>query len=122
MYKIKSFIGNIRRVLRWLPIIWRDRDWDYYYIYEMLKQKLIATEEYIRKDGIHIYNVTDADSIKKAIDMIEKVQKEYYLDKYLSEAENWYNDEGMRKAIEDQDKARKELFEYLDANIEKWWD
>lgn len=121
MYKIKTFIRNVRRVLRWIPIIWKDRDWDYYYIYEMLKQKLIATEEYIRKDGIHIYNEADANSIKKAIDMIERVQKEYYLDKYLSEGD-WYNDEGMRKAMEDQDKARKELFEYLDANIEKWWD
>jgi hypothetical protein len=121
MYKIKQFIRNIKRVLHWLPIIWNDRDWDYYYIYEILKQKLIATEEYIRKDGIHIYNKADADSIRKAIRLIEVVQHEHFIDTYLSEGD-WYNDEGMRKAIEDQDKARQELFEYLNNNIEKWWD
>lgn len=121
MYKIKLFIRNIKRVLRWLPIIWNDRDWDYYYIYEMLKQKLIRVEEYIRKEGVHIYNGEDAASIRKAIEMIDKVQNEYYLDKFLSESQNW-DDEGMRKAMEDQDKARQELFEYLNNNIEKWWD
>jgi len=53
--------------------------------------------------------------------MIEMVQHEYYLDKYLSEAESW-EDVGMAKSIEDHDKARQELFQYLSDNIEKWWD
>ena len=41
MYKIKNKIRQIRKVLRWIPILWRDRDWDYYFVYEILKQKLI---------------------------------------------------------------------------------
>jgi hypothetical protein len=28
----------------------------------------------------------------------------------------------MDKAVKDHDKARKELFRYLNDNIEKWWD
>jgi len=121
MYKIKNFIRNIKRVLQWLPIIWKDRDWDYYHIYEMLKQKLIRTEKHIREDGLHVYHKVDADEIKKAIEMIEVVQYEYHLDKYLSEAKSW-EDVGMAKSIEDHDKARQELFQYLSDNIEKWWD
>ncbi len=121
MYRVKNFIRNVKRVFHWLPIIWKDRDWDYYFIYEMLKQKLIAVEKHIREDGIHIYNQEDAEGIKKAIEMVEKVQNEYHLDKYLSESESW-DDEGMRKAVEDHDKARQELFKYLNDNIEKWWD
>jgi hypothetical protein len=53
--------------------------------------------------------------------MIEKVQTEYHLDKYLSEATEWTR-EGMDKAAKDHDKARRELFKYLSNNIEKWWD
>jgi len=121
MYKIKVFIQNIKRVLYWFPIIWNDRDWDYYYIYEMLKQKLICTERHIRKDGIHLYNKVDADQIREAINMIDKVQKEYYIDKYLSESKSWEDSE-MAKCIVDHDKARQELFQYLSDNIEKWWD
>jgi len=121
MYRIKLKIKQLRKLIRWIPIIWRDRDWDYYFVYEILKQKLIDTEKYIRKDGLHVFNEHDADSIKTAIEMIEKVQTEYHLDKYLSEATEWTK-EGMDKAAKDHDKARRELFKHLSNNIEKWWD
>ena len=121
MYKIKNKIRQIRKILRWIPILWKDRDWDYYHVYEILKQKLIDTEAYIRVEGLHLYNNEDADSIKKAIEMIEKVQTEYFLDKYLSEAKSW-EAEGIEKATKDHDDARRELFDFLNNNIEKWWD
>jgi hypothetical protein len=121
MYKIKNKIIQIRKLIRWIPIIWKDCDWDYYFVYEILKQKLIDTEKYIRKDGLHVFNEHDADSIKTAIEMIEKVQTEYHLDKYLSEATEWTT-EGMDKAAKDHNKAKQELFKYLSNNIEKWWD
>jgi hypothetical protein len=121
MYKIKNKIKQLRKLIRWIPIIWNDRDWDYYFIYEILKQKLVDTEKYIRKDGVHMFNNRDADSILKAIEMIEKVQTEYHIDKYLSETTKWTT-EGINKSTKDHDKARKELFNYLNNNIEKWWD
>ena len=121
MYKIINTIKRIRKIIRWIPILWRDRDWDYYFVYEILKQNLIDTEKYIRKDVLHVFNEHDADSIQKAIDMIGKVQTEYFLDKYLSESKSWTT-EGMEQAIKDHDNARKEFFDYLNNNIEKWWD
>jgi hypothetical protein len=121
MYKIKQLIGRIRNLIRWAPIIWKDRDWDYYFIYEILKHKLIFTEGFIREKGTHMFNTEDADSILKAIDLINKVQTEYYLDKYLSEATEWTT-EGIDKAVEDHDKVKQELFQHLNDNIEKWWD
>ena len=121
MYRIKEYIRKIKNLIRWAPIIWKDRDWDYYFIYEILKQKLKHTEAYIRKDGLHVFNEHDADSIKTAIEMIEKVQTEYHIDKYLSEATEWTT-EGIDKAVEDHDKVKQELFEHLNDNIEKWWD
>jgi hypothetical protein len=121
MYKIKEFIRKIKNLIRWTPILWKDRDWDYYFIYEILKYKLTFTEKFIREKGIHMHNNEDADSILKAIDLINKVQTEYYLDKYLSEATEW-NKEGIDKAVEDHDKGKQELFQHLNDNIEKWWD
>jgi hypothetical protein len=121
MYKIKRTIRQVHKILRWIPILWRDRDWDYYFVYEILKQKLIDTEKHTRVDSFHMFNESDADGILKAISMIEKVQTEYFLDKYLSEATEWTT-EGIEKATLDHDKARRELFDYLNDNIEKWWD
>jgi hypothetical protein len=111
MYKIKSKIRQIRKLIRWIPILWRDKDWDYYFVYEILKQKLIDTEKYIREEGTHMFNDQDADSMLKAIDLISKVQTEYHLDKYLSEAKEWTT-EGIDKAVEEHDTLKRELFQH----------
>jgi hypothetical protein len=121
MWKIKEYIRKIKNLIRWAPIIWRDRDWDYYFIYEILKHKLAFTEKFIREKGVHVFNTEDANSILKAIDLIDKVQTEYHLDKYLSEATEWTT-EDIDKAVEDHDKVKQELFQHLNLNIEKWWD
>ena len=121
MWKIKEYIRKIKNLIRWAPIIWRDHDWDYHFIYEMLKHKLTFTEKFIREKGIHVFNTEDADSIVKAIELIDKVQNEYYLNKYLSEATEWTK-EGIDKAVEEHDKVKQELFQHLNDNIEKWWD
>jgi hypothetical protein len=53
--------------------------------------------------------------------LIDKVQNEYYLDKYLSGATKW-NKKEIDKAVEDHDTLKQELFQHLNNNIEKWWD
>jgi len=120
MYRVKEYIRKIKNLVRWAPIMWRDHDWDYYFIYEILKHKFIFTEKFLREKGCHMYNTQDADSIKKAIDMLEKVQSEYYLDKYMSAAPKWTK-AGINKSMKDHNKARQELFQYLNDNIENWW-
>ena len=121
MWRIKNKIRQIRNLIRWAPIIWHDRDWDYYFIYEILKQKLKHVEQYTIKNGSHVNSDIDAENIRTAIEMIDKVQHEYHIDKYLSEAKEWDHN-GMTQSIEDHDKARQELFQFLNDNIERWWD
>jgi hypothetical protein len=121
MYKIKQFFKRISNLYRWFPIIWNDRDWDYYFIYEILKQKLKHVEQHTIKYSHHINAGTEAKSIRTAIELIDKVQNEYYLDKYLSGATKW-NKKEIDKAVEDHDTLKQELFQHLNNNIEKWWD
>ena len=52
--KIKSpyynFIQGIKNVFSWLPIIWRDREFDKNYLYEILHHKLKLMEEFYLSD------------------------------------------------------------------------
>ena len=121
MWRIKNKIRQIRNLIRWTPIIWNDRDWDYYFIYEILKQKLKHVEQYTSKQGSHVNADVDAENLRTAIEMIDKVQNEYHIDKYLSEAKEW-DDKRMMQSIDDHEKAKQELFQYLSDNIERWWD
>jgi hypothetical protein len=78
MYKVKQFFRNIHNLIRWFPIIWKDRDWDDHFIFEIFKFKLKNQAEYINKRGIHLSAKRDAEKMMLCVRLIEKIQDEYY--------------------------------------------
>ena len=78
MYRVKQFFRRIHNLYRWFPIIWKDQDWDHYYIFEVLKFKLKNQAEYISNRGNHLSAKHDAEIMMLCVRLIEKVQDEYY--------------------------------------------
>lgn len=80
--KIKNMPRNIKygieNLVRWFPVIWKDRNWDHAFIYIILKHKLYLTEQLIRNYGIHIKNIEDADKIKTCILLLDRLIKDEY--------------------------------------------
>jgi len=60
-YDIKRGIKNL---IVWFPTIWKDRDWDHYYLYVIMKKKLERMEYLQRTYGHHVDNEKTADQIK----------------------------------------------------------
>ena len=83
MYKIKQFFRRLYNLYRWFPIIWKDQDWDDYYIFEILKFKLKNQSEYIGYHDRHMSAKRDAEIMMLCVRLIEKVQDEYYGKEYL---------------------------------------
>jgi hypothetical protein len=121
-HKIRSTICSIKKLWRWIPIIWDDRDWDYWYILEILKQKLIDTEVRIRDNSNHVNSDIDASKIRTAIRLIERVQEDYYIQEYYDTVADQFSMTEVKKAISKQAKAQRILFKFLDYNIQNWWD
>jgi hypothetical protein len=78
MWKIKRFIRRIKNLIRWLPTIWKDEQWDDHFIWEILKFKLKNQAEYIGKKNRHLSAKRDAEIMMLCVRLIEKVQSEYY--------------------------------------------
>lgn len=120
MYKVRQFFRNIHNLIRWFPIIWKDRDWDHYYIFEILKHKLIFMSQNIRKNGFHESAEYDANRMMLCVNLIEKIQNEEYLMVLLND--NNLTKEKVVSAENKQNKAKYLLFKILEQNIEQWWD
>lgn len=120
MWYIRRIIRRIKNLIRWIPIIWKDEQWDYYHIFEILKHKLIFTAEHTRKHGYHVNSNYDADRMMLCVRLIEKVQNEKYIDVLIND--NELTQEKLDAAFNKQHKARKLLFKILEQNIEQWWD
>lgn len=114
--RIKRIGKKIRTIIKWVPILWHDEDWDFYYVYNILQKKL----EFVQKDMLNSSLENSelyASKIKTAIRLIEIVKEEKYFDELLIE-DSWDN---CKKIIEKQAKAKRVLFNYLNHNIEMWW-
>lgn len=81
-YWFINFWDGIKNILRWIPILYKDKDWDDYFIFEILKFKLKNQAEYIGYHDRHVSAKRDAEVMMLCVRLIEKVQDEYYGTEY----------------------------------------
>ena len=53
-YGLRKFGRFIKRLYRWFPVLWRQEDWDYDYLYEVMRIKMEELLKCLKEDNIHI--------------------------------------------------------------------
>ena len=53
-YNLRKFGRFILRLFKWIPILWRQEDWDFEYIYDLLEIKMKDLRECLKKDSLHV--------------------------------------------------------------------
>ena len=93
-YLPKETKRGIQKVWYWLPIIWKDRDWDGHYIYEVMKHKLKAQAKYIGGNDRHTRAQQDARRMRLCVKLMSKVQEEDYTMEYMDYHKDrvWFTD------------------------------
>ena len=91
-YMGKQFVQGIKNVWYWFPVIWKDRNWDHRFIFDILAHKLKAQAEYIGKYGLHLNNWKDERDMMICVRLIEKVKDEWYGMEYMDYHKNktWF--------------------------------
>ena len=82
-YYHKYFKQGVKNIIYWFPIIWKDRNWNDHYIFEVLKHKLKAQAKYISDNDRHTRAQLDAKRMRLCVKLIEKVQEEEYKMEYM---------------------------------------
>ena len=76
-YNVKNGIPNL---IKWFPVIWEDRQWDFFYIWVLLHRKLYLMEKGIRQYSHHLYGKRDADQIKLCVNILKRILDDNYHD------------------------------------------
>ena len=113
-YLGKTFKTGVKNIVYWLPIIWKDRNWDHRYIYTILEHKLKAQSKYIGGRDWHEGAKRDAEIMMTCARLINKVSDEFYSSEYTDyhKDKHWftpstkegYSDWNSRTLHEDFDK------------------
>ena len=81
-YLWRDFKNGIKNIIYWLPIIWKDRNWDYRYIYTILQHKLKVQSKYIGDRDWRVTAKRDAEIMMTCVRLIDKVSDEFYSSEY----------------------------------------
>jgi hypothetical protein len=80
---LKEFLTGCNNLIKWAPTIWKQRDWDDAFIFDVLQKKI----EFQRKELVSANRHTriDADNRDMTIvlNLLERVRNEYYGMEYL---------------------------------------
>ena len=115
---MKRFFRRVRRVIDFLPIIWKGEDYDYYYSIQLFQYQLERTADFLESDKAHILDAkATASRIRTAAKLMDRVYNDYYLQQI-----DWDDKEGLDKALEQDAKAERILWKFIGHNIRHWWD
>jgi hypothetical protein len=99
----RDIIIGLKNIWHWLPVIWRDRDWDRYYIIEILAHKLEKMAKSAKTEWYTSRGEEAAAEMEDLASALRRLQKDHYERWYLDRhAEKWGEIEMHTVPIDDE--------------------
>ena len=116
-YYHKYFKQGVKNIIYWFPVIWKDRNWDDHYIFDILKHKLKAQAKYIGDRDWHTRAQLDAKRMRLCVKLIEKVQEEDYAMEYMDYHKDrvWFTpcDDGTGNSLYNSEVVNENFNDYF---------
>lgn len=125
-WQIRDFIRydlsqGIKNLIRWFPIIWRDRDWDWKFLACIMEFKLRTMSENMRIYGVATTAARDARQMLICAELLKRLQADSMKDfphssrGTLSFSTLFIHETRMTE-------WQKMLGRYLGKYLRNWWD
>jgi len=115
-----SIIQGMKNIIKWFPLIWKDREFDHGYLYNIMYFKLDNMQKFFESGNTYACGAEEhAEEIKICKELLKRIMDETVWD------ENWDGDNFTIpiKEIEVLDRQEKELFwSNMCKWIDAWWD
>jgi hypothetical protein len=119
-YYHNIFKQGVKNLWYWFPIIWKDRNWDSSYIFEMLKHKLSSQADYIGGHDRHTRAQQDARRMRLCVKLMGLVQDDFYSSEYADYHKTKYWVEPIEDGLGTSSLETKLLEENFDDYFKKY--
>jgi len=116
-YYHKDFINGVKNLIKWFPVIWKDRDWDNHYIYEIIGKKLTHQAKYIGDNDRHTMSKRDSERMRLVVKLIKLQQDEFYNMEYA----DYHNSNYNWLDVEDNPELKELDIELVDENFDDYF-
>ena len=119
MRVVKRFFRRVKRVMDFLPMIWKGYDFDYRYAIELFQYQLERTADFMESDRAMTMDAAKrAKRIRTAVELLQKVYDEDYGCEYQDKLKELYGENVLDWWFEDT--GKEDGSSYLRLEYEKW--
>ena len=121
-------LNNVKNGLvnfwKWKSVIWKDKHWDDYYIFEVIKHKLILQRKWLVNANRHTAIPQTNRDITICLNLIERIQEEHYdmeyMDYFVSDF-NWmdFDENTKHLVIDDISNTADDYFKKHRSTVKK---
>lgn len=79
---------GLKNLIKWFKIIWKDRDYDHYFLFEMIKYKLLFMQDYHASRKFYVGWENNVKWMQICIRLIDKIQNGTYKIEYQNYVES----------------------------------
>jgi hypothetical protein len=112
------FINSIISLFSWIPIIWNDRDWDWYYLALIMEKKIRKMHSLMSRSKTSTHSRKDLRRMLIVANCLKRIMDDDYSDKMFEKHCNKWGkleiEKGRiyRKKVETEDDKIKEIKEF----------
>lgn len=113
-------INGVSSIIRWIPLIWHDRDWDWCYLASIMEFKLRRMSDHELKHGHHLTSEFDAKNQLICAHLLKRLRD----DSYFEEAKKQFKDRrfAAKQSVAVQKQDQEMLGRILGKYLTHWWD
>jgi len=89
-YFFRLLKHGVKNLWRWFPVIWKDKDYDDHFIFEILKFKIKNTAEYIEDSSFFVGYEHEVSRMRLVNKLIGLIQSQYYDMEFLDYEDTTY--------------------------------
>jgi hypothetical protein len=116
-WRIRYFLGGCKNIIRWIPTLYEDKDWDHWHIYNILQKKIEFQRKEIIYANRHMRVDCDNRDMTIVLNLIERVKEDYYGTEHLDYSETKFRFEPIEGDMElytmEQDVISENYDDYL---------
>jgi hypothetical protein len=124
-YYHNDLYKGIKNLIRWFPVIWKDRDWDKSYLYDILQKKLEHQLKHWKHEDTQGHEGMESDIryMKICIELIKRMKDNHYeMIEFEKFNEKWGDPIIEFEPISEDSElfnSEERLFEMIDRNQER---
>ena len=124
-YRIRKIWRFINRIIKWIPILWKQEDWDYEYLYDLMEVKMRELQKCLKEDDLHLHSDKYARQISICLAYLDRYRNWDNYIEYPTDDFKWVDCKNGCKRLEHTNKIneikRKKAIPYEQFNYDMFW-